>query len=295
MANIVLVALIPILVVVLGNALGGKEATGGQNAGLTALASQAPGGTGFGMNPFNISSPVQPAASSYEVTGTSSVQVGVDVSEHQGAIDWPKVAQNGIEFAFIRVGARGYAGGNIISDTQYQANMQGAKAAGLKVGVYFFSQATSAAEAEEEADFVLAALNGQVLDLPVVYDFETVDDSQGRANNLSSVERSIDARAFAERIEAAGYRVMIYGNAKDLLMYDLDLRSKYQFWFAEYNVLSPSYYGFDFAFWQFTSSGVIAGINTLVDLNIDFSTLGPNDQKALPGNVVVHQGSPPGQ
>ena len=112
-----------------------------------------------------------------EVTGritclSRPAMTGVDVSSHQGDIDWAAVAGDGIEFAMLRVGSRGYSQGAIRADANFEANLAGAQENGLQVGCYFFSQAVTAAEAEEEADFVLSVLNGRSMDLPVVFDFE---------------------------------------------------------------------------------------------------------------------------
>ena len=218
------------------------------------------------------------------VTTVPAVRVGIDVSEHQGLIDWREVKRNGIEFAFIRVGARGWAGGSLIFDNQFEANIEGAKSVGIKVGVYFFSQAINEEEAIEEADFVLAALNGRQLDYPVVYDLETVLEISGRANYLSSAQCSLNARAFCDRIEAAGYTVMLYGGIYDISRYDASLLAQYDIWFAEYDVSQPRMVPFDFSIWQFTSNGVIAGINTYVDLNLQFEATA---EKKLPDFVVI--------
>jgi GH25 family lysozyme M1 (1,4-beta-N-acetylmuramidase) len=193
--------------------------------------------------------------------------IGIDVSEHQGAIDWSQVAGNGVSFAFIRVGARGYTDGSIMLDEYFDVNIREAPAAGIKVGVYFYSQAITETEATEEADFVLQHLNGMTLDYPVVLDMETAPSEDGRVNTLPNSQWTSNARAFCERIESGGYRPMLYGNQNDLLRFDRSLLETYDVWFAQFDVRSPSA-PTDFAIWQFTSRGVIAGINTFVDLDI---------------------------
>lgn len=207
---------------------------------------------------------------SYTEDGQKKSQVGVDVSEHQGAIDWWAVANDGVQFAFVRAGARGYTQGTLSADDHFTSNIDGAEAAGLDVGAYFFSQATNVEEAQEEADFVLELLDGRSLELPVVFDHEPVTDPSGRANNLDKATLTACANAFCERIEAAGYRTMIYGNSGDMARYnraDLGGRSV---WFAEYGTGIPSAL-FDFACWQYTNNGTIDGISTPVDLNIRFT------------------------
>jgi hypothetical protein len=113
--------------------------------------------------------------------------LGVDVSEYQGTIDWDKVASQNIRFAIVRMGARGWGSkGQILTDSRWEENLSGAKAAGLMVGVYFFSQAISVAEAKEEALFVLEKLDGQALDLPIVFDWEFAPAADARTANVTS-------------------------------------------------------------------------------------------------------------
>jgi GH25 family lysozyme M1 (1,4-beta-N-acetylmuramidase) len=196
--------------------------------------------------------------------------IGIDVSDHQGEIDWTAVRNNGIGFAFIRVGYRGYTEGAIYGDAQYSNNINGAKAAGIPVGVYFYSSAINEIEAVQEADFVLACLYNTPLEYPVAYDWEPSPPGNGRADALSSEQLTRNAQAFCQRIEQAGYDVMLYGNQRDLRRYSSELLASYDVWYAEYNVSAPTGQ-LDFTIWQFTSSGVVDGINTRVDLNIQFN------------------------
>jgi GH25 family lysozyme M1 (1,4-beta-N-acetylmuramidase) len=200
-------------------------------------------------------------------TSQAGSLIGIDVSEHQGLIDWEAVAGNGVKFAFIRVGARGYTDGTFRLDSYFDSNIQAARAAGIKVGVYFYSQALNENEAIEEAAFVLNHLNGSKLDYPIAYDLETAPVADGRVNSLSGDQWTRNAKAFCELIEAAGYTPMLYGNRGDLLRYSSSLLSSYDIWFAQYDVLSPSA-PVGFTIWQFTSKGTIAGISTFVDINI---------------------------
>lgn len=196
---------------------------------------------------------------------------GIDVSTHQGTIDWNAVAADGIDFAMVRIGNRGATEGAIYLDEQYEANVRGASGAGIDVGVYFFSQAVSAEEAEEEADFVIAMLGATELDYPVVYDHEPVPGVEGRANNLSRTQMTDNARAFCAKIAEAGFEPMLYGNKRDIAQYDLDALGDIEVWFAEYGAPIPSGQ-FDFTIWQYSNSGTVAGIETAVDLNIRFLT-----------------------
>lgn len=206
----------------------------------------------------------------YSENGVLKSQVGIDVSEHQGSIDWNAVADDGIQFAFVRAGNRGNTEGTIAADDYYTANITGAKAAGLHVGVYFYSQAISVEEAREEADFVLGLLSGQTLDLPIVFDNESDLTQYARVNDVDSDTLTAAAVAFCERVEAAGYSSMVYGNRSDLARYDLSGIGNRNIWFAEYGTAYPSL-NTTFAIWQYANDGVVAGIDGSVDMDILFT------------------------
>ncbi len=196
--------------------------------------------------------------------------LGIDVSSHQGEIDWAQVARAGVEFVMIRLGFRGYgAEGKLVLDSYFQQNLTGAKAAGLKVGVYFFSQAITVAEAEEEAKFVLENLAGAQLDYPLVYDWEPVSDKSARTNGLGTERLTDCAIAFCDAVSYAGYTPMIYYNLPvGYTRYDLSRLTAYDVWFAQYAKQPAMYY--DYRIWQYTDSGKIPGISTKVDMNIAF-------------------------
>lgn len=192
---------------------------------------------------------------------------GVDVSRFQGNIDWKRVANDNVEFAIVRLGLRGYGTGEIKLDANYVANISGALAAGLDVGVYFYSQAITEEEALEEAEFVIENLKGYDINLPVIMDIEYVDGDNGRANRLTVEERTHIANVFCEAISAAGYEPMIYGNTKTfVLMLDLTKLEGIRKWFAYYNL--PLYYPYEFSMFQYSESGRVDGIPEKVDLNI---------------------------
>ena len=195
---------------------------------------------------------------------------GIDVSEHQGDIDWEKVRAAGIEFAMIRSGYRSYGKGEITFDTKYKENIEGAGKAGLKVGVYFFSQAVSTDEAAEEADAVLDAIEGYDISYPVVYDWEIIYDDSARTDDVSVEMLADNCIEFCERVKSAGYSPMIYQN-KNTAMYKLDVQrlKDYDFWLAEYSD-KPSYY-YDYKMWQYSSKGTVPGVNTEVDLDLSFT------------------------
>ena len=202
---------------------------------------------------------------------------GVDVSVYQGEIDWQAVADSGVEFAMIRVGYRGYSQGAIQPDTNFQKNMEGALKAGLDVGVYFFSQATTVREAEEEADYVLEAIRNYPVTYPVVFDWERQNYSGSRTQKVPDTETMCRmANAFCEEIQAEGYQPMVYFYQNLAYNnYDLSKIMEHPFWLAQYTDY-PSFY-YDFEMWQYTSSGRVAGISGDVDLNLRFFRDGSKD------------------
>ena len=190
---------------------------------------------------------------------------GIDVSKFQGSIDWNAVKSDGITFAIIRCGYRGYGSGALVEDSTYRRNIQGAINAGLKVGVYFYSQAINEAEAVEEASMVLSLVSGYSLPLGVYYDTESVGG--GRANALSASERTACAVAFCETIRNAGYSAGVYSYASWFYnALNFANISKYNIWIAQYrDKLSFSY---KYNIWKYTGSGSVKGISKPVDMNI---------------------------
>lgn len=200
---------------------------------------------------------------------------GVDVSTFQSDIDWQKAADAGIDFAIIRIGFRGYgSAGKLMEDEKFQANIEGAKAAGLDVGVYFFTQAITEEEAVEEANFVLDTLDGAELTAPVYIDIEDITYDSGRMDNanLTRDQYTANCDAFCRTIEEAGYRAGIYANMNWLHNF-LDheyLQEKYEIWLAHYTQ-STSYEG-EYSSWQYSSEGSVPGIpSTYVDRDVHYS------------------------
>ena len=195
---------------------------------------------------------------------------GIDVSKHQGNIDWAKVAADGVEFAFVRAGLRGYGTeGKLVEDDTFEQNVTGALQAGLKVGVYFYSQAITEEEVLEEANLVLEKVKPYNIQLPIVFDVEKVSGGKGRANALSVEERTHLAALFCQTIQDAGYKPMIYHNMEmGTLMLDLGQLEQYDKWFAYYN--DDMYYPYAYKIWQYSEHGAVDGINEEVDLNIWF-------------------------
>ncbi len=206
--------------------------------------------------------------------------LGVDVSSHQGEIDWEQAAGAGIDFAMVRAGRRGYTEGGLYEDERFAENIRGALAAGLDVGTYFFSQAITAAEAEEEAAYVLELIDGCDLTYPVVFDWEPIPEDEARTDGLGADEVTECALAFCRVIAEAGYTPSIYFNVgQGYLSYRLDRLTEYPFWLAEYHESPGFYYHFDL--WQFTHEGRVPGIDGYVDLDLDLRGAG-NGASARP-------------
>ena len=203
----------------------------------------------------------------YKSTDTIA-SVGVDVSSHQQEIDWELVAANGVEFAMIRVGYRGYTEGEIQPDEYFVQNIEGALAAGLDVGVYFFSQALDEQEAIDEANFVLAQIKDYPLSYPVIFDWEDIQ-ADARTDGMDPLKLTACADTFCKTVEAAGYRAGVYFNQRfGYEEFNLQSLQDYVFWLAEYND-TPSF-SYHFQLWQYCNDGRVDGIKTDVDLNLAF-------------------------
>ncbi len=203
-----------------------------------------------------------------------TVLKGIDVSKWQGTIDWDDVAADGVQYAIIRVGYRGTETGKLVLDEKAKTNIKGALAAGIKVGLYFFTQATTTAEAEAEANYVISFLNDigvstSDITLPIAMDFEYASGNTGRLYEagLTKAQATNICLAFCNKIAANGYSAMVYAS-KSVFEDDLNaatISASYDIWLANYTS-STSYSG-DYTFWQFSSSGSIDGISGNVDLD----------------------------
>lgn len=207
----------------------------------------------------------------YQDPDYGRVSYGIDVSTFQGEIDWPAVKADGIDFAIIRAGYRGYGeAGSIVEDERFAVNIAEAIAAGLEVGVYFFSQAVTEEEAEEEAELVLSLIDGYQLTYPVVFDMEEIYGDTARTDHLDREAATDIARAFCRKIKKAGYQPMIYGNIKWLAgKVDLSELTDYDLWLAQY--YEHPLFPYAFRMWQYSNTGSVAGIAGDVDLNICFT------------------------
>ncbi len=201
------------------------------------------------------------------LTAAGSV-LGVDVSQWQGNIDWQQVKSAGVEFALLRIGGRGTGQkGTLYTDDFAQKNYAGATAAGIQVGGYFFSQAISPEEAVEEARFVLQQTQGWDIKMPIVFDWEYMDNA--RTSHITAQEIMAFAKAFCDEIALAGHTPMIYFNYRMIANgFDLEQMADYRFWLAMYDREMDFPYRVDM--WQYTASGKVPGIGTNVDLNLYF-------------------------
>ena len=198
------------------------------------------------------------------VTGNGTL--GIDVSKWNGTIDWTAVKNSGISYVIIRCGYRGSSQGTLIADPKFTTNIKGATAAGLKVGVYFFTQAVDEREAVEEASMVLEQIKNYKISYPVFLD---VEPSGGRADSISSETRTAVCKAFCQTIQGAGYTAGIYAN-KTWLETKLDpgALSAYKIWLAQY-ASAPTYAG-RYDLWQYRATGKVSGISGNVDMNLSY-------------------------
>ena len=196
---------------------------------------------------------------------------GVDVSKYQKNIDWEQIKKAGVSFVIVRIGYRGYgASGALVLDPMFEEHFTNVKNAGLKVGVYFFSQATTEEEAKEEAFACAYVLNGRKLDYPIYFDTEASGASggSGRADGLGVADRTKCAVAFCEEVKANGYKPGVYAST---LWYrnrvDLSSLTKYTIWNAHYGVASSP---IDCALWQGTCTARLPGYKGDLDVNISY-------------------------
>ena len=194
--------------------------------------------------------------------------MGIDVSKWNGNIDWTAVRNSGVSYVIIRCGYRGSTGGSLIEDPTYRKNIKGAKAAGLQVGVYFFTQAINEVEAVEEASMVLNLISGQGVTLPVYLDVEA---SGGRADGIGKDMRTQVCKAFCQTIQNSGYKAGVYANKTWFTSYiNTASLTNYKIWLAQY-AATPTYTATRYDMWQYSSKGSVAGISGNVDMNIRYN------------------------
>ena len=253
-----LTAMVLIVMVLLGIAAGAKP-----EADDPALVTSPPPVA----NPYRVSDFAYNAQGYLTCTAGKSV-LGIDVSEFQGWIDWEQVRESGIEFVMIRLGSRGYETGEIYPDEMAQKFYDGAKAAGLQVGAYFFSQAVSVEEAMEEADFTLKIIQNWDLDMPVVFDWEYVG-SDARTGQMDARTLTDCTLAFCRMMDRAGYEPMVYFNlAQSQNLLYMEELTDFGWWLARYGEDMEFAYRVDL--WQYTNKGAVPGVTGDVDINIWF-------------------------
>ena len=206
---------------------------------------------------------------------------GIDVSEHQHEIDWAQVAASGVDYAYVRLGYRGYTEGGLFEDPYFRANVEGALANGLQVSVYFFSQAISVQEAIEEAEYVLARIRDYNITLPVVYDWEKINgETASRTDNLDFSILNDCAVAFCDTVKNAGYEPAIYFNRHlGYYGYDLSRMTDYDFWFVLPESSFPNFY-YAVDMWQYSFTEQVPGIAEPTDMNLMFIPLETGENAA---------------
>ena len=195
-----------------------------------------------------------------------NVAKGIDVSKYQPNVNWSQVKASGVDYVIIRVGYRGYGSGVIVEDPYFKSHIAGARAAGLKVGVYFYSQAITVEEAVEEASMAIQLCSGYKLHYPIYFDTEATGTGVGRADGLSKTQRTAIANAFCQTVRNSGYKAGVYAS-KSWFNYniDYDQLSQYDIWLAHYTTSTDFNRRYDM--WQYTGSGSCPGISGAVDLN----------------------------
>lgn len=216
--------------------------------------------------------------------GAKASKVGIDISSHNGTIDWRKVKASGVDYVILRVGFRGYGeAGNLKVDANFEKNIKGASAAGLDVGIYFYSQAITVKEALEEASVTVKYIKDYKIKYPVYFDTEF---SGGRADNLSKIKRTELAVAFCEAVKKEGYLPGVYASKTffdDELVFS-EIKD-YEIWVAHYTAQTDCKH--NYRMWQYTCKGTVSGISGDVDVNIayyDYSV--KSDMSKLGSNVV---------
>lgn len=206
----------------------------------------------------------------YYVDGKSASWFGVNLTSAQGDVDFSKLKSAGCDYVMIRVGSRGYSSGEIVMDSNYEKYLEGAKKAGLGIGVYFYSQAINKDELIDEVDALLAAIEKYPINYPVVFDMESVEDDMARTDALSITDRTMLANLFLSEVEDAGYKPMLYGNKEWLVTkFNLDSLSKYDVWLSQEGD-APDY-PYQFSMWQYTKAGSVKGVDGDVSLSISFN------------------------
>lgn len=220
----------------------------------------------------------------FDEKGEKISHLGCDLSYHNKNVNWAELAASGCEFVMLRCGYRGYTEGGLMEDEKFDEYARAARAAGINVGVYFFTQAVNEEEAIEEANYVLEIIEDHDITYPVAFDTEYINDPKARTNveDISDELRSKICIAFCERIREFGYYPIIYASENWMRRnMDLKMLTDYEFWAPQY--LDENDFLFDFSIWQYTESGSIPGVKGDVDLDIsmvDYAQFVPSLREA---------------
>lgn len=223
---------------------------------------------------------------------------GIDVSKYNGDINWDKAKKDGVDFVIVRVGYRGYGkSGTLCTDPNYKANIEGALAAGIKVGVYYFTEALTTDEACEEAKFCLSKIKDYNITLPVAIDYEYPTDGKnpiGRMYNakLTKAEATANVKAFCAAVKKAGYTPLVYANKSDLssLINGKTIGNTYKVWLANYTTKTT--YANSYEYWQYTSSGKVNGITGKVDCNFWYTKKSIDTAETTSSPVITPTNTP---
>ena len=210
---------------------------------------------------------IQGISYTFSSDGVRSGTIGIDVSKYQKNINWSKIKNAGINFVIIRCGYRGYGSGVLVQDEMFVSHITGAKAAGLRVGIYFFSQAINEAEAVEEASMAISLAKKYGINMPIAIDSEYANGGKGRADGLSKSDRTKITRAFCDTVKNSGYTPMVYAS-KSWFSNHLDVSklSSYRIWVAHY--AEKCGYTGNYHIWQNTDKGKVDGYSGYLDMNI---------------------------
>ncbi|MDY5180940.1 GH25 family lysozyme [Butyribacter sp.] len=223
---------------------------------------------------------------------------GIDVSKYNGDINWDKAKKDGVDFVIVRVGYRGYGkSGTLCTDPNYKANIEGALAAGIKVGVYYFTEALTTDEAREEAEFCISKIKDYNITLPVAIDYEYPTDGKnpiGRMYNakLTKAEATANVKAFCAAVKKAGYTPLVYANKSDLssLINGKTIGNTYKVWLANYTTKTT--YANSYEYWQYTSSGKVNGITGKVDCNFWYTKKSIDTAETTSSPVITPTNTP---
>ncbi|XME02927.1 glycoside hydrolase family 25 protein [Lachnospiraceae bacterium C1.1] len=205
----------------------------------------------------------------YALNDKKTSFTGIDVSKYQGDIDWKAVADSGVDFAMIRMGSRGYSRGQVIVDDKFYDNLNGCSENGIRVGIYFYSQAITPEEAIEEANYCIGSIGKHKVEYPIVFDSEAVIGDSYRTENLSPYELSSIAQAFCNMVTMYGYTPMIAASKKQFAShFDMSMIEQYDWWLFDTDEYSV--FPYKYSIWQYSKTGTVEGISGAVNLDISF-------------------------